>query len=381
MVCRYCGSEFEPKKRGRKNTGFCCKHCADNWRKRNKYDLLPEKYTKVCAQCGAEFQTNNENQKYCTTECGHASRRTGRTTYTKTCLYCEQEFQTIYKDYKYCSPACAARDAGDKRRGEYFCEYCGNPRWSDHPNRNRFCSRECATKMRVLINLPVMEERKRQRREAHQRTCPNCGKQFVANNLLRMFCSPECLYDGVLLRHREMYAEQYEPVTFVCTECGRTVTTSCGNKHRTYCSEACMNRAMNRRQKKKRQEQLDAAFVETVELWDIYNRDKGICQICGLPVPDTNEPTDQWAATVDHIIPLSKGGLHTGTNCQLAHRLCNSLKQDTTESYNINWSKKLVDEPGRWNTQIDELWNQLDAEMHSTSRPLAPARAESQISP
>jgi len=31
-------------------------------------------------------------------------------------------------------------------------------------------------------------------------------------------------------------------------------------------------------------------------------------------------------ATIDHIIPLSKGGLHMMSNCQLAHRRCNSYK-------------------------------------------------------
>lgn len=367
MICRYCGSEFEPKKRGRKNTGFCSKRCADNWRKHNKYDLMPKKYTKVCAQCGTEFQTNSKNQKYCSRECGFTAKRTGRTTYVKTCLYCGHEFQTIHKDHKYCTSTCASRDAGDKRRGEYFCEYCGKPRWSDHPNRNRFCSPECATKMRVLLYLPVKEEKERQRIESHRKVCPTCGRAFEANTLQRMFCSPECLYEENLLRQREQYAEQYEPVTFTCAECGKNVTTSCGDKHRIYCSEACMNKAMHRRNKRKRQDQMGAAFVEDVELWDIYNRDEGICQICGLPVPDTNEPTNQWAATVDHILPLSKGGSHEKSNCQLAHRMCNSLKQDATEDYNINWREKLIEEPGRWNRQLDNLWLQLDREMLSTS--------------
>ena len=86
-----------------------------------------------------------------------------------------------------------------------------------------------------------------------------------------------------------------------------------------------------------------------------------------MPVPDTNEPSNQWAATVDHIIPLSKDGLHAKANCQLAHRLCNSLKQDTLETYYISWREKLAEEPGRWNAQLDDLWKQLDREVLSTS--------------
>jgi 5-methylcytosine-specific restriction endonuclease McrA len=34
------------------------------------------------------------------------------------------------------------------------------------------------------------------------------------------------------------------------------------------------------------------------------------------------------APTVDHIIPLARGGSHTWDNVQLAHHLCNSLKGD-----------------------------------------------------
>jgi 5-methylcytosine-specific restriction endonuclease McrA len=56
---------------------------------------------------------------------------------------------------------------------------------------------------------------------------------------------------------------------------------------------------------------------------------KGICQICGEPVEYNRGSQDRMAATIDHIVPLSKGGKHQYDNCQLAHRICNSLKRDT----------------------------------------------------
>lgn len=366
MICRYCGTEFEPKKRGRKNTGFCSKHCADNWRRHNKYELMPKKYTKTCAECGSEYQTNREEQKYCSRKCSFSAKRTGRTVHTKVCQYCGRIFQTVNKNGKYCTSACTSRDAGEKRRGEYFCEYCGKPRWSDHPKRNRFCSRECATKMRNLINLPAKAEKERLWKEKHRRKCPVCGKEFVANTLNRVYCSSRCLYTVNLKQKRDEYAEEYEPVTFTCAECGKSVTTRCGDKHRVYCSNSCMNRAINRQQKMKREEQIEKAFVESVKLREIYDRDNGICRICGLPVPETNESSNQWAATVDHIYPLSKGGLHKKSNCQLAHRLCNSIKQDDSDRYPIDWRKKVLDEPGRWDEQLDDLWQQLDEEALST---------------
>jgi 5-methylcytosine-specific restriction endonuclease McrA len=34
------------------------------------------------------------------------------------------------------------------------------------------------------------------------------------------------------------------------------------------------------------------------------------------------------APTIDHIVPLSKGGTHEPINCRTAHFLCNSTKGD-----------------------------------------------------
>lgn len=58
-------------------------------------------------------------------------------------------------------------------------------------------------------------------------------------------------------------------------------------------------------------------------------RDKNICQICGKPVDDSdieNGHARSMYPTLDHIIPLSKGGTHTWNNVQLAHLGCNSSK-------------------------------------------------------
>lgn len=53
----------------------------------------------------------------------------------------------------------------------------------------------------------------------------------------------------------------------------------------------------------------------------IYNRNKGKCAICGEFVP-----FDEF--TVDHIIPLSKGGTNKLNNLQCTCKTCNLVKQD-----------------------------------------------------
>jgi len=60
------------------------------------------------------------------------------------------------------------------------------------------------------------------------------------------------------------------------------------------------------------------AKFKTELLW----RHGRYCAICGKKIHSLDD------LTVDHIIPLSKGGKNEIENCQLAHRKCNSMKKD-----------------------------------------------------
>ena len=58
-----------------------------------------------------------------------------------------------------------------------------------------------------------------------------------------------------------------------------------------------------------------------------------ICGICGKPVDKSLKSPHPMSATVDHIIPVSKGGHPSDiTNLQLAHRCCNRAKSDKLAS-------------------------------------------------
>src|SRR5262245_33617053 len=64
-----------------------------------------------------------------------------------------------------------------------------------------------------------------------------------------------------------------------------------------------------------------APYIEDVSLDVLYERDKGICQLCFK----TCKRTD---ASGDHIIPVSLGGETSYRNMVLAHKRCNSGKRD-----------------------------------------------------
>ncbi len=54
-----------------------------------------------------------------------------------------------------------------------------------------------------------------------------------------------------------------------------------------------------------------------------------VCGICGAPVDKSLRSPHPLSATVDHIIPVSKGGHPSDLqNLQLAHRMCNRAKAD-----------------------------------------------------
>jgi 5-methylcytosine-specific restriction endonuclease McrA len=55
-------------------------------------------------------------------------------------------------------------------------------------------------------------------------------------------------------------------------------------------------------------------------------RDQDTCRICGEPVDFSRRAPDPRAATIDHVIVLSKGGAHSYANTQLAHLQCNMAK-------------------------------------------------------
>jgi 5-methylcytosine-specific restriction endonuclease McrA len=71
--------------------------------------------------------------------------------------------------------------------------------------------------------------------------------------------------------------------------------------------------AVNRRRARQR-----GAFKENVERQKVWERDVGVCGICGEPAQE-----DDWH--LDHIVPLGPGE-HCYENVRVAHPTCNIAK-------------------------------------------------------
>jgi 5-methylcytosine-specific restriction endonuclease McrA len=62
-----------------------------------------------------------------------------------------------------------------------------------------------------------------------------------------------------------------------------------------------------------------ASVVVRFDREAIFERDGWVCGICGLPVASGEE-------SIDHVVPVSKGGTHEPGNVRLAHRACNNKR-------------------------------------------------------
>lgn len=69
--------------------------------------------------------------------------------------------------------------------------------------------------------------------------------------------------------------------------------------------------------------------IDHLTLFHLYG---WICNICNGSIAPHRRFPDVWAATVDHIVPLSAGGTHTWDNVAPAHARCNFDKASEPKS-------------------------------------------------
>ncbi|MFY1686497.1 HNH endonuclease [Plantactinospora sp. WMMB782] len=68
--------------------------------------------------------------------------------------------------------------------------------------------------------------------------------------------------------------------------------------------------------------------VEKFSASEIFERDGWRCGICGAKIRRSLAHPHPMSVSLDHKVPLSKGGAHTRANCQAAHLRCNLRKKD-----------------------------------------------------
>lgn len=90
------------------------------------------------------------------------------------------------------------------------------------------------------------------------------------------------------------------------------------------------------------------------QLWDVNKN----CNICSKSLPGIDK------STLDHIIPVCKGGSDDISNLQLVHDKCNNLKANHVDFRIINTSK--IRHP--WHPNVKQLINMINDELKRTSK-------------
>ena len=113
-----------------------------------------------------------------------------------------------------------------------------------------------------------------------------------------------------------------------CPVCGQITTNI------KYCSKECAKRAMNAQHDLRRRLKIKDALVDKdISLPKLYKRDHGICYLCGKKC-DWNDKEERDGTiicgnnypSIEHVIPLARGGEHSWENVKLACRGCNTKK-------------------------------------------------------
>lgn len=332
-----------------------------------------------CADCGAQFHPlNNRGRKR--TRCDHCrSLTTGAKAGDYTCAECGKSFWSPRK-VKYCGAECRTKHGRLSNRKQVACCICGQE-FVSATGKAKTCSTQCANKSRAVTN----------RLDDRRRTCVGCGKAFKMTKGSRrkgLYCSRNCAFQhkrdwGVCGTHgktliqldkdrREMTtvslfrsisegAARWMNGWKCCAWCGvffwkisnsgtcsrnckfmhtggdyRKCETCGENIHRKQSGKArnCKScqytkrRKQNDSSKAKRRIRIDAHFLETVDRASVFQRDRYQCWICLGLCRREYIAGDMSSPTIDHVVPLAKGGDHSYANCRTAHFICNSLKSD-----------------------------------------------------
>lgn len=253
--------------------------------------------TKECLYCKKLFVTENKRQIFCCRKHGK-SHNEGKhyTGLTKNTVEDRniKRFEILHPKYEY--------SGGYVHSDGYIYVTC----------------KDCGATFRTSAQVT---------RKEYQIVCSNCRKTIseIKKEEIRKEKDRQKTE-----RYREKYNKPFVQLEFKqCIECGSIFTK--GGK---YCSTLCGKKYTQRISHKNRELKMRAIIVDKdISLKKLYLRDKGICYLCGCKCSYEDYTirngafiVGQTYPSIEHIYPISKGGMHSWDNVKLACCSCNSKK-------------------------------------------------------
>ena len=211
-----------------------------------------------------------------------------------------------------------------KKNGKYgrssFCKECESTRGKEkyinskekiskygknHYEENKEKISECH-KNNYIKNKEKIRKRHKKYNTENRELISKAGKKYYEKNKDRKKETHKQHYEKnkekILKRHKK-YRQ---------TDSGKSVVAKSSHKHRALKQNAT---------------------IEDFNPFEIFERDKYICQSCGCKTrPDYKNYYHPRYPNLDHIIPLSKGGEHSRRNTQCLCRQCNIEKSNNQKN-------------------------------------------------
>lgn len=350
--CELCGDAFEV------SSNRAVRFCGPKCRQRNKARLFRQKNpnyyrdreralaalkpprTVRCAQCDSTFIATGSSSKYCSVSCRQAASRKGYV-----CRNCGAPFYSETKGRKLCD---SCRNAKCKAKGcevspagaavRFQLGYC-NPHYLrfkshgdplagnkspsvakalDHRDGTRTCSR--CNERKPLSGY----YKDKLGTKGHRSYCRECQKNIATENYLK---DPE---------KKKQYQREHRIENIKAVRAADSERYERDKDKRITLAEA---HGHIRRARK-----ASVPFEPGLTKIALRKRDGDDCVYCGQLMVfrrATNREFRDDDATIEHRVPLSRGGKHVWSNVVLACRECNLSKNQKTESEFLEYRKAI----------------------------------------
>lgn len=229
------------------------------------------------------------------------------------CAYCGEPFHGRGRAAKYCTPLCARRAYSKARQKDGRHKTYKQTQAAKESQRRYLASRRAVRVIRACLicdaSIPARTDR-------DTRYCsPRCAAWdrhgFPSTPVPICHPSRSC---PVPREHPSRHGQ--------CARCSGKFTINAPGQ--VYCSGICKERSRSSRRDARER----GAFVSDVSPQEVYERDQWTCHLCTESLERDAKVPHPLAPTIDHVIPLAKGGTHELDNVKAAHFLCNAVKRD-----------------------------------------------------
>jgi len=244
------------------------------------------------------------------------------------CEWCGKQFamRPKWPHQRFCSKHC--RRKNENRRGHpkplpRACRQCGRLFTPARMPLQLYCSATCRGTHWYINNV---------QKPAPARKCAHCGESFKSRSWVKQFCSKVCQQAAWSKRnqfkireagrkHRNVKRPLIPPIYEPCAQCGAVFHVRAANQE--YCSLRCRNAAAYEANRERELARVHRRIARKKAVIDRLTQEQiieklavGYCFYCG----------SEERLTLDHFIPLIRGGATARGNIVIACKACNSSK-------------------------------------------------------